>query len=100
MFSPASAIFAVVVLFLRVPPFVFLLTSVGQKTYDAYEMISETFDKLYLFVLRLNESLNANFVTSTLLETYALVVIDVFKIVLLATKYTQRGSRTRLIFQD
>ena len=55
-------------------------------------MIAETFEKLYLFVLRLHESVSAKVITSTLMETYALVIIDVFKIVLLATRYAQLGN--------
>src|SRR5579871_1297626 len=47
---------------------------------------------MYLFILRLHESLNAQLVTSTMMETYALVVIDVFKIVILATKYVRLGN--------
>src|SRR5947207_15847583 len=80
--APAQALFGVVVLFLRA----------AQKTYDAYEMVAETFEKLYLFVLRLNESLSAKLITSTMMETYALVVIHVFKIVILATRYAQLGN--------
>lgn len=55
-------------------------------------MLSDTFDRLYLFVLRLHESLSAKMITSTMLETYALVVIHVFKIVVLATRYAQQGN--------
>ena len=55
-------------------------------------MIAETVEKLYLFVLRLHDSLNAKLVTSTMMETYALVVVDVFKIVLLATRYASMGN--------
>ena len=80
--APAQALFGVVVLFLRA----------AQKTYDAYEMVAETFEKLYLFILRLHDSLSAKLITSTMMETYALVVIDVFKIVLLATRYAQMGN--------
>jgi hypothetical protein len=55
-------------------------------------MIAETVEKLYLFVLRLHDSLNAKLITSTMMETYALVVVDVFKIVLLATRYASMGN--------
>jgi hypothetical protein len=61
-------------------------------------MVADTFDKLHLFVLRLNESLGANLITSTMLETYALVVIHVFKIVLLATRYAQLGNSILLFY--
>jgi len=47
---------------------------------------------MYLFVLRLHESLNAQLITSTMMETYALVIIEVFKIVILATKYVRLGN--------
>jgi hypothetical protein len=57
-------------------------------------MIAETVEKLYLFVLRLHESLNAKLITTTMMETYALVVVDVFKIVLLATRYASMGNST------
>jgi len=57
-------------------------------------MIAETFEKVYLFLTRLHESLNAKLITSTMMETYALVVVDVFKIVLLATKYASMGNST------
>jgi hypothetical protein len=60
-------------------------------------MLAETFDKLYLFAMRLQESLNARLITSTMMETYALAVINVFKIVLTATKYAQLGN-SMLIF--
>jgi len=80
--APAQALFGVVVLFLRA----------AQKTFDAYEMVAETFERLYLFILRLHESVSAKVITSTLMETYALVIIDVFKIVLLATRYAQLGN--------
>jgi hypothetical protein len=63
-------------------------------------MLSDTFDIMYLFVLRLHESLNENLITSTMMETYALVVIDVFKIVLLATKYAQLGNSICLLSID
>jgi hypothetical protein len=63
-------------------------------------MIGETFDRMYLFVQRLNESLNAKLITSTMMQTYALVVIDVFKIVLLATKYAQAGNSMSLCSTD
>jgi hypothetical protein len=85
--APAQALFGVVVLFLRA----------AQKTYDAYEMVAETFEKLYLFVRRLHESLSAKLITSTMMETYALVVIDIFKIVLLATRYAQLGNSTHSV---
>jgi hypothetical protein len=55
-------------------------------------MIAETVEKLYLFVLRLHDSLNAKLITSTMMETYALVIVDVFKIVLLATRYASMGN--------
>ena len=55
-------------------------------------MIAETVEKLYLFVLRLHDSLNAKLITSTMMQTYALVVVDVFKIVLLATRYASMGN--------
>ena len=55
-------------------------------------MIVETVEKLYLFVLRLHDSLNAKLITSTMMQTYALVVVDVFKIVLLATRYASMGN--------
>jgi hypothetical protein len=68
----------------------------AQRTFDAYELVSECFERLYLFVLRLNESLSAKLVTSTALETYALVVNHVLKIFLVATKYAGLGHRTCL----
>jgi len=55
-------------------------------------MIAETVEKLYLFVLRLHDSLNAKLITSTMMQTYALVIVDVFKIVLLATRYASMGN--------
>ena len=55
-------------------------------------MIAEAVEKLYLFVLRLHDSLNAKLITSTMMETYALVVVDVFKIVILATRYASMGN--------
>ena len=60
-------------------------------------MLAETFDKMYLFALRLQESLNARLITSTMMETYALAVINVFKIVITATKYAQLGSSTHIL---
>ena len=57
-------------------------------------MIAETFEKVYLFLTRLCESLNAKLITSTMMETYALVVVDVLKIVLLATRYASMGNST------
>lgn len=80
--APARALFGVAVLFLQA----------AQNTYDAYEMIAEIFEHLYLFLLRLHESVSAKVITSTLMETYALLIIDVFKIVLLATRYAQLGN--------
>jgi hypothetical protein len=59
-------------------------------------MLAETFEKMYLFVMRLQESLNARLITSTMMETYALAIINVFKIVLTATKYAQLGNSTVL----
>jgi len=61
-------------------------------------MLADTFDRMYLFVLRLHESLSAKVITSAMMETYALVVIDLFKIVLLATEYAQNGSSTAFNF--
>lgn len=55
-------------------------------------MVAEVFENMYLFVLRLHESLSAKLITSTMLETYALVVVDVFKIVLRATRYAELGN--------
>ena len=59
----------------------------AQGTYDAYELLAETFEKIYPFFRRLNDSLMANVMTTTMMESYALVAIDVLKIVILATKY-------------
>jgi hypothetical protein len=67
------------------------------RTFDAYELVSESFERLYLFVLRLNESLSAKLVSSTILETYALVVSHVLKIFLVATKYADLGHRIYLV---
>ena len=77
---------------------VHLTIQAAQKTYDAFEMLADTFDRLYLFVLRLHESLSAKMITATMLETYALVVIHVFKIVNLATRYAQQGNSKIFLF--
>jgi len=59
--------------------------------------MAETFDKMYLFVRNLHDSLNAHLITSTMLETYVFVVIDIFKITILATQYVKRGNSSSLI---
>jgi hypothetical protein len=54
-------------------------------------MLADNFNQIYLFVIRLAESLQANLITSSMVEAYALVAIDVFKIIVLAAKYARLG---------
>lgn len=56
-------------------------------------MLADNFNQIYLFVIRLAESLQANLITSSMVEAYALVTIDVFKIIVLAAKYARLGHR-------
>jgi hypothetical protein len=57
-------------------------------------MLADNFNQIYLFVIRLAESLQANLITSSMVEAYALVAIDVFKIIVLAARYARLGYGT------
>ena len=56
-------------------------------------MLAEILEKTYIYICRMNESSRAGLTTSSMWETYALVVIDLCKIVLLAARYARLGTR-------
>lgn len=59
-------------------------------------MVMDIFETVSSFILRLNESLAANLITSSMLETYALVALQMFNIVNLAARYARFGNRLSL----